>query len=368
MPVLDDIRALEEAVAELIGSVATANASDARLAEATLEAILTLLDEAGLTAADLDTAEGQAQLAEILAELFPDWSRTLLQAVTDRVADVVDLTESFYTSQGVEVGGLRAAARRAALAQDLTEALTSGFGTLQTKLADATIEAVREQLLAGDVDRTALATSIEKATGVSTRFARTQAQAAIGGLNQTYREQVAQRAGLTHYHYYGSVQNNTRPFCRIHIGWVFERARIEAMRNGMLEPVLVFKGGFNCRHSWLPVDPTWDADLAARLVDAEPTEVAIDAAGNRKIVVVAPDGRIARLAVQIPLQRREFLRFYDAETNESGFAAVHEDWHIARLALRAGTKKRLVFDNELADALDQAETGAQVLLTLDDDE
>lgn len=362
MPILDDIRTLEEAVAVQIGSVSVARASDAALAEAVVDAVLAILDDGQVSLADLADDELLQLVARVLAELFPDWTAELAQLVTDRLASAIDLTETFYVAQGVDVGGLRQAARRAALARQLAESLQSGFGTLQTRLAQATVDAIREQLLAGEIDRAALASTIETQTGTSTRFARTQAQAAVGGLNQTYREQVAQSAGLTFYSYYGTVQNNTRPFCRIHVGYVFPRARVEQMRNGMLEPVIVFKGGWQCRHSWLGVDPSWDPDLAARVVDVEPTVVALDAAGNRKITIVAPAGRLDRLKAQIPLQTRGYLRFYDAETSDTGFVAVHEDWHAERLGARAGSARRGEFDRERDVGLALAEHGHRIQL------
>ena len=367
MGILDVIRELEEQVADLMSSVSRRKTSDERFATALVDAVIALLDEAGFSAEDLVTPEAQAQIAEAIAEVFPDWSSALRTEASDRIRDILELTEEFYRDRGVSVAGLRDSAQRAELSRALAESLTSGFGTIQVRLAEVTVEVVQEQLLTGGLDRVALASRIEEQAGTSARFARVQAQAAVGGANQSYREQVAERAGLDHYHYYGNVQNNTRAFCRIHIGNVFPKRRVLQMRNGMLEPVLVFKGGWNCRHAWLPVDPSWDAELAARVVDAEPTEVPTTVSGNKTITVVASDGRVSRLQAQIPLQTRGFLRFYDAETNDTGFVAVHESWHADRLAARAGSERRRAFDDELALAISDAEAGSVVLLRIDDE-
>lgn len=60
----------------------------------------------------------------------------------------------------------------------------------------------------------------------------------------------------------------------MHAGKVFTRQQIEQMRNGMLNPVMVFKGGWNCRHSWVPVDPAWDNKLRSKVKsDLSPVEV-----------------------------------------------------------------------------------------------
>ncbi len=366
MSVLADIRALEEAIAGLMSSVAIPGRADARVREAIAEAIVALLDEQGFTAADLDTPEAQRQIREALANLFPGWDDALRLDIASSVEQIVTLTQEFFDAQGVNTLGLREAAARSSLASAVTTQLAQALQSIRTELAQATIDALRDQILAGTIDRTALAAEIERVSGVHTTFARTQAQAAVGGLNQAYREETAQRAGLSFYHYYGSVQNNTRPFCRIHIGYVFPKARIEQMRNGMLEPVLIFKGGFRCRHAWLPVNPQWDAELAARVVDVEPTEISVGAKGRGRITVVAPEARIDRLKAQIPLASAGYLRFYDAEASDSGFVAVHEDWHAERLARRAGSKARRELDQALADALDAAEAGERIKLRLPD--
>jgi hypothetical protein len=134
------------------------------------------------------------------------------------------------------------------------------------------------------------------------------------------------------------------------------------MRNGMLEPVLTFKGGYNCRHAWLPVDPEWDDELRQKVVDEEPTEIATTLSGGGLITVIAPTGRVERLKSQIPLETKGYLRFHDAESNEAGYVAIHESWHVARLKARAGSNLRQRYDDQLARAMSDAETGDQVQL------
>lgn len=362
MSILADIAALEELTSAILARVATRTPADARVAVAAAEAILALLDASGVTAEDLATPEAQQQIAEALEAATADWGATLRQRLGDALRESIDAAERFYGSRGIRTTGLREAAARSTLARALRERLSDALRVIHRQLADATITAIEEQVLAGRIDRTALAERIERLTDTSTTFARVQAQAAVGALNQTYREAVAERAGLSFYHYYGTVMDSTRPFCRIHIGYVYERARILQMRNGMLEPVLTFKGGFNCRHAWLPVDPTWSDDLAARVVDAEPRELWLDAAGNRRITVVAPDGRVTRLIEQIKLQRLGYVRFYDAQDNDSGFVALHQDWARAHRTARAGSALRALLDQQFAAAVQQAAAGAVVRL------
>jgi hypothetical protein len=53
--------------------------------------------------------------------------------------------------------------------------------------------------------------------------------------------------------YEGPIDGLTRPFCLERAGKVFSRAEIDAMDNGQLDNTLITGGGYNCRHTWIPV-------------------------------------------------------------------------------------------------------------------
>jgi len=60
--------------------------------------------------------------------------------------------------------------------------------------------------------------------------------------------------------YTGPVDGRTRDWCLERVGRVFTRADIEAMDNNQLPNPFITGGGYNCRHSWLPVE---GADIEA---------------------------------------------------------------------------------------------------------
>lgn len=60
--------------------------------------------------------------------------------------------------------------------------------------------------------------------------------------------------------YIGPVDGRTRDWCLERVGRVFTRADIEAMDNNQLPNPFITGGGYNCRHSWLPVE---GADMEA---------------------------------------------------------------------------------------------------------
>ena len=76
----------------------------------------------------------------------------------------------------------------------------------------------------------------------------------------------ADELGLNSYLYYGSIIKDSRDFCRKHTGKVYTEEQINQIwANDTLQgrdqgsPFIV-RGGYNCRHSWQPVDPSWVDD------------------------------------------------------------------------------------------------------------
>jgi hypothetical protein len=76
----------------------------------------------------------------------------------------------------------------------------------------------------------------------------------------------ADELGLSSYLYYGSIIKDSRDFCRTHTGKVYTEEQINQIwandtgqGRDQGSPFIV-RGGYNCRHSWQPVDPSWVDD------------------------------------------------------------------------------------------------------------
>lgn len=71
----------------------------------------------------------------------------------------------------------------------------------------------------------------------------------------------AEQANLTHFLYMGDVIKDSRDFCIERAGHVFSREEIESWDEedwkGKAGPAMVYRGGYNCRHHWVAVDPDW---------------------------------------------------------------------------------------------------------------
>ncbi len=74
----------------------------------------------------------------------------------------------------------------------------------------------------------------------------------------------AKDAGLTHYRYTGTLVRDSRPFCRNMLNKTLTENEIRDIWNNQGwqgkstgDPFIV-RGGYRCRHTWIPTNPDWD--------------------------------------------------------------------------------------------------------------
>jgi hypothetical protein len=85
----------------------------------------------------------------------------------------------------------------------------------------------------------------------------------IMGFDGQLAKYRADALGLGSFLYYGSIIKDSRNFCRLHAGKVYTEEEINQIwasdtgqGRDQGSPFIV-RGGYNCRHSWQPVDPSW---------------------------------------------------------------------------------------------------------------
>lgn len=70
--------------------------------------------------------------------------------------------------------------------------------------------------------------------------------------------------GLTLSLYFGDVIVDSRPFCVARVGRTFTEAQIKGWRNlswqGKRGDPVIYRGGWNCRHSYVRIKPEWVTD------------------------------------------------------------------------------------------------------------
>ena len=74
----------------------------------------------------------------------------------------------------------------------------------------------------------------------------------------------AKASGLNHYRYTGTLVRDSRPFCRNMLNRTLTEKEIRDTWNNQGwggkspgDPFIV-RGGYRCRHTWIPTNPDWD--------------------------------------------------------------------------------------------------------------
>jgi len=99
----------------------------------------------------------------------------------------------------------------------------------------------------------------------STGQLETQIKTAMATWDQQVQDKIGEDTGLSHYIYWGPRDGITRPFCRsiLRMQRVYTDAGIEQLNshpelhNYVPPNVRIHRGGYNCRHMWLPVSARW---------------------------------------------------------------------------------------------------------------
>jgi hypothetical protein len=95
----------------------------------------------------------------------------------------------------------------------------------------------------------------EKVVDKMQRYASTWLTTGLSSAYNTANVQLAEDAGIERFQYIGPMDNLTRSFCRKHIGQVMTLKEWDSLPggNGQIEPVSVYRGGYNCRHQLIGV-------------------------------------------------------------------------------------------------------------------
>lgn len=351
---------LSQTIEEILERVIQAGKPDKQFIEGFSKAISELLEQHNLSSKIIFDTAFQSDLTQILNTYFGDYTQELLSQITQETLKTISANNEFYEANRLDLPtDLVQRFRESKDTIALTKALKTGMRDLAEKLRDTTISIFTEAVLTGDIDRTKIQEQIYQKTETSTHSARTQTQLAVSAYNQSYRNQVAENAGLKHYLYNGYIIAHTRPFCRIHVNKVYTEAQISEMRNGMIEPVMIFKGGYRCKHSWIPVDPLWDKDYTP--AEGDLTEVHVSP--TKSIKVVGKTEQINRLERQIALEKEGYELFTDAPNNDTGFVAEHKSWRSSYPTKRKNEREDLDIERDTSHLL--AQIGHEALLNAD---
>ena len=201
--------------------------------------------EAAKALGGLESALEDAGLADRLERL-----RGLFQAEYDAVQSEFEQT----TGKKALLGDF---ARRN-LEVIVDDRIAMASQTINTYLGDVR-SVVLDSVLAGkDVK---VSEVLRDAEGATMRNLKTEINTSLMAYQRAAHLEKSRKAGVTKFLYVGPEDKVTRDFCLDRVDTVYSLQEIEAMDNGQGLPVIIYGGGYNCRHHWRPVSD----DLAEEL-------------------------------------------------------------------------------------------------------
>jgi len=104
------------------------------------------------------------------------------------------------------------------------------------------------------------------------RYASQIVQDSLMGFDGQFAKFRADEIGLTSYIYFGSLVRDSRDFCVEHVNQVFTEEEIrdiwanETWQGKAQGDPFVVRGGYNCRHSFQPINPNWVDEIGNYII------------------------------------------------------------------------------------------------------
>jgi len=192
----------------------------------------------------------------------PQW-RSFTAKTTGAMEDIITALNIYYRDMGPEVN------RQAAKIQSMEKAANARFGRYSEVAQKQIVKVVREAALK-DYDIHQIRRELHGLDEKLNFYADTLAKTTVKALSRGSKNEKARLGEVFWFEYVGIKRDTTRPFCLAMIGQTRHVDIIRQMRNGQIETVLQFCGGYNCHHDWEP-DPFYKPTGKERIVWEEVT-------------------------------------------------------------------------------------------------
>jgi len=236
----------------------------------------------------------------IIEDAIPQLNTSIASSLSSSIADGIANAERVY-SEFIQNAGYRTVLAQSAIATDIANQFQQTMSIKNQELLDASVRILSEQIKKGSIDQDVLISEMRIASGATLGHVRTQAQTTVAVYNQAYLNLTAEKANLDHYKYTGNIMSSTRAFCRACLNKIYTRQQIDEMDNAMLNPVLIYRGGWRCRHIWMPVDVEWLPEFSSQIAKGEWVSIPLSSRENARQlrVLVTPEERqIVELSVK----------------------------------------------------------------------
>lgn len=217
-----------------------------------------LAREGGRVAGRLkDARKLHKELGRIFQEEYDPEVASLLVGLSETATALQEKLRIFVPGASLRqdmINALRAVAQREldALGAVAIEELASAL--YEATITGAKYETLRQQISAiltgeRETQRLPLTTKVERLLFEQVMAFRTRLTVAAASI-----------AGINEFLYYGFIQDNTRSFCLRRVGKIYAKTAIESWTHdwvGKSGPAMTHRGGYNCKHTWIPVRKDW---------------------------------------------------------------------------------------------------------------
>lgn len=186
-----------------------------------------------------------------------------IAAKIEAMYNALDLKESFGSIDSAVINQLRSAS----YAQYLVYGQAAESLIAEELYSQVIAGGSRQQLI--DTISSILTGRLDKRGKPMTQYVELWANDTIMNFQNSINIAKADQVDIDTFVYYGNIIATTRPFCAERAGKVFTKRQIQSWTyrwQGKSGPALTNRGGWNCRHHWVPIKQEWEPIVEDNLI------------------------------------------------------------------------------------------------------
>ena len=188
----------------------------------------------------IDTSTEQALYREFNRLMTPI-SNDLIRQTTNTYNDLIQATNYYYRDLADDLG------RNHVKIRAIERVNAARIGAFSKRTSRRIAKVIRHGLIKG-VSAQEMGRLLANKTTISADIAKTLGNTQVAGYGNACKMTKATIGGVFIFEYAGFKRSTTRDFCLPMIGFLFHIDDLKKMRNGQIEPVITYCGGFNCHH------------------------------------------------------------------------------------------------------------------------
>lgn len=201
--------------------------------------------------------QAQAALKQV-RKAFLDIYMREVEGVLDSYTEIDNLALDYFDADTFH--GISAVTLKAQISLDRsyhTSLVAQTQDNLSSIFLDHTINGKSKDDLINSV-RGALSGSVDTAGRSMASHAKTIAHDGQRAYYATANDSVLPKRANDKFKYFGSLINDSRPWCASHVGKIYTRKQISEFDSSSWAgkkagSTIIVRGGYNCRHSWLRI-------------------------------------------------------------------------------------------------------------------